>query len=395
MDGGARVNEATAGTLAVTLVGWAEILLGIGCIIIGAALAVLLRPPSDSRLRLALGLGCLVLVLLGVLQLLPHATELLGPVGIGLSRLLTLLAGAIAALAAVLAALTAALTAARALPAALAGRDRARRACSVCNPALHQEQDAEQDAEHDAQHDPAPDLPADPALDAPPTNTPERAPAAPLAAASEATVRGWTHELNNLLTMIAGHGYLLRRSLVDETRSDGSSGSTTSDGTARNASLNSIDEALRRAEALCARMGARPAAATADAPADGAAERRADRQPKCVLILDDEPELLHLAAAYFARLGIETLTTTDPDKAIELLRTAGSRIEAVIVDYLMPLRRGDEVLREMLQFSAVDAYLTSGFSRVEIGDSELDSQLAGFIAKPFRFEDFAARFGAG
>ncbi|HSG88315.1 MAG TPA: ATP-binding protein [Pseudomonadales bacterium] len=120
--------------------------------------------------------------------------------------------------------------------------------------------------------------------------------------------------------------------------------------------------------------------------------RRGGSDVRRVLILDDEPALLELAAVYCERLGMEPITTDDPDEAVAILLTEGARIQAVILDYLMPLRTGDEVLREIRQFSAVDVYLTSGFSRSEFHDEELHAELAGFISKPFRVEDFEAAF---
>jgi signal transduction histidine kinase len=120
--------------------------------------------------------------------------------------------------------------------------------------------------------------------------------------------------------------------------------------------------------------------------------QRAEARVGRVLILDDEPALLRLGAEYCRHLGIDAITTEDPDEAIEILLTAGSDIDAVVLDYLMPLRTGDEVLREIRGFSAVDVYLTSGFSRGEIHDPDLHAELAGFIPKPFRLEDFAGLF---
>ncbi|MDZ7826489.1 MAG: response regulator [Gammaproteobacteria bacterium] len=114
-----------------------------------------------------------------------------------------------------------------------------------------------------------------------------------------------------------------------------------------------------------------------------------------MLILDDEPALLRLGSEYCRHLGIEAVTTDDPDEAIEILLTEGSAIDAVVLDYLMPLRTGDEVLREIRGFSAIDVYLTSGFSRGEIHDPELQAELAGFLPKPFRLKDFAGLFRPG
>ena len=113
-----------------------------------------------------------------------------------------------------------------------------------------------------------------------------------------------------------------------------------------------------------------------------------------ILVLDDEPGLLELAREYAERLGLEAIVTDDPDEAVELLLTEGERIDAVLLDYLMPLRTGDEVLAEIREFSSVDVYLTSGFSRGRVDDPELRSELAGFLQKPYTFEDFRRLFAA-
>jgi signal transduction histidine kinase/CheY-like chemotaxis protein len=123
--------------------------------------------------------------------------------------------------------------------------------------------------------------------------------------------------------------------------------------------------------------------------------RRGGPRRRRILVLDDEPGLLRLAAEYLERLGYEAITTTDPDEAIDTLLTEGAGIEAVILDYLMPHRTGPEVLAEIRTFSQIDVYLTSGFARGELQDPELLEELAGFIPKPFRHEDFEAIFGEG
>ena len=107
-----------------------------------------------------------------------------------------------------------------------------------------------------------------------------------------------------------------------------------------------------------------------------------------LLVLDDETSLLELAKEYAHQLGMEAVVTDDPDEAIEILLTEGAGIDAVLLDYLMPLRTGDEVLAEIREFSAVDVYLTSGFSRGRVDDPVLRRELAGFLQKPFTFEDF-------
>lgn len=109
-----------------------------------------------------------------------------------------------------------------------------------------------------------------------------------------------------------------------------------------------------------------------------------------VLVLDDEPALLQLAATYCSRLGFEPITTSDPDEAVRIVREHDTSLAAAIIDYLMPRRDGVAVLGEIRQVSDVDVYLTSGYMPEALDTAGVRDQLAGFIAKPFTFEEFEA-----
>lgn len=114
--------------------------------------------------------------------------------------------------------------------------------------------------------------------------------------------------------------------------------------------------------------------------------------PKCVLVVDDEVHVLELAANYLRELDIEVHTAATAAGARAIVEKYGDRIDAVLLDYLMPEMTGLELLDEISTDINVDAYLTSGFSRGEIGDPAITQRLAGFIAKPFVQQDFRRLF---
>ena len=118
-------------------------------------------------------------------------------------------------------------------------------------------------------------------------------------------------------------------------------------------------------------------------------------RPRTILIVDDEPQVLALARDYLSRLGIETLATSDSGEALRLARRHRDRLDAIIVDFLLPYTTGSELLVRLLEICEADAYLTSGYSRGEIDDPTLRRVLTGFIAKPFDPEDFRVLFAAG
>lgn len=119
------------------------------------------------------------------------------------------------------------------------------------------------------------------------------------------------------------------------------------------------------------------------------------RYPTTVLLVDDEPELLSLAREYLTSLGITALATTDPGEALRLARHHRDRLDAVIVDFLLPYTTGSELLAKITEICQVDAYLTSGYTRGEVDDPVLRKLLTGFIAKPFALEDFRELFSPG
>lgn len=114
--------------------------------------------------------------------------------------------------------------------------------------------------------------------------------------------------------------------------------------------------------------------------------------PRTVLVVDDEQAVLDLARRYLEELGIEVLTASDSTTALTLVREYEERIDALILDYLMPNETGLQLLDKISRVIEVDTYLTSGFTRGEIGDADIRELLTGFIAKPFSREDLRDLF---
>ncbi|MEX0964393.1 MAG: ATP-binding protein [Pseudohongiellaceae bacterium] len=116
-------------------------------------------------------------------------------------------------------------------------------------------------------------------------------------------------------------------------------------------------------------------------------------KPKTVLVVDDEEEILRLASSYLEKLDIKVFTAADAESAMRLAEQHKDEIDAVILDYMMPDMTGVELLGRISKIITVDTYLSSGYSRGEIGDPDVRKLLTGFIAKPFSFEDYATIFG--
>jgi CheY-like chemotaxis protein len=123
------------------------------------------------------------------------------------------------------------------------------------------------------------------------------------------------------------------------------------------------DDAVERIEALCQerahRMGS-PLEVVAAAegmeillperaePApSGVLETNAvDRlQPACILVVDDDPDMLDLVGAVLARDGYQLLTAEDGQQALEAVERR--RPDLVILDVMMPRMNGYQVLKQL------------------------------------------------
>ena len=93
-----------------------------------------------------------------------------------------------------------------------------------------------------------------------------------------------------------------------------------------------------------------PAAPTArDRPGD-----RVATEPKVVLIVDDEQDLLDVTSFVLESEGYRVQTARDGGEALALLR-AGMRPELVLLDMMMPVMNGWEFLEAVAQAPALRA----------------------------------------
>ena len=121
-----------------------------------------------------------------------------------------------------------------------------------------------------------------------------------------------------------------------------------------------------------------PAAASTGAGADA----------KRVMIVDDNPDVREMSAAYLASLGYQTIEAESGERALELLQSAP--VDLVFSDVIMPggmngLQLIDEVKR---RYPDVATLAATGYSEnlLEKPDSARDLRI---LPKPFRLTDLA------
>jgi two-component system KDP operon response regulator KdpE len=111
-----------------------------------------------------------------------------------------------------------------------------------------------------------------------------------------------------------------------------------------------------------------------------------------VLIVDDEPQFLRALATNLRGAGYEVDTAVTGEEA---LTKAGLRPPAaVILDLVLPDRRGTDVTRELRQWTDAPILLVSAVGDEQEKISALDAGADDYVTKPFAVGELLARLRA-
>ena len=107
------------------------------------------------------------------------------------------------------------------------------------------------------------------------------------------------------------------------------------------------------------------------------------------LVVDDEPALVRVVAAYLEREGFEVTTVADGNEALRLARE--TQPDVVVLDVMMPGIDGTEVCRSLRTFS--DAYVIMLTARAEEIDTLVGLSVGAddYMTKPFSSRVLVAR----
>ena len=115
-----------------------------------------------------------------------------------------------------------------------------------------------------------------------------------------------------------------------------------------------------------------------------------------ILIVDDEPQVLAVAADMLQARGYTTLDTSDPLEALRIARTETGPIHLLLTDVVMPLLNGRElseqvrVIRPGIKILFMSAYSTETVEdygiRIAPGQP--------FVVKPFTTEQLVEKIRA-
>ncbi len=115
-------------------------------------------------------------------------------------------------------------------------------------------------------------------------------------------------------------------------------------------------------------------------------------EPRTILVVDDEPDLLNAVRLYLEMEGYQVITATNGHEALDKLRVRLP--DLVVLDVMMPEMSGFETLEEIRRVSNVPVIMLT--VRGEEGDKVRGLSLGAddYVTKPFSQRELASRIQA-
>lgn len=109
-----------------------------------------------------------------------------------------------------------------------------------------------------------------------------------------------------------------------------------------------------------------------------------NKRQGCVLVIDDEEDVMHVARRMLEHLGMAVLSARDGAEGIELYRIRHSEIDWILLDMTMPNMNGNECLLQLREISP-DAYvvMSSGYNQESVAPDTMQGRPQDFLKKPY------------
>jgi nitrogen-specific signal transduction histidine kinase/CheY-like chemotaxis protein/HAMP domain-containing protein len=109
-----------------------------------------------------------------------------------------------------------------------------------------------------------------------------------------------------------------------------------------------------------------------------------------ILYVDDEPFIAKLGKRLLEGLGYTTESTTDPEKALDMVRNDPSKFDLIITDMAMPNMTGDQLIIETLKIRQdMPTIICTGYSANISIKKAADIGVHSFIMKPINKSELA------
>jgi signal transduction histidine kinase/CheY-like chemotaxis protein len=109
-----------------------------------------------------------------------------------------------------------------------------------------------------------------------------------------------------------------------------------------------------------------------------------------VLLVEDEPVLLEMVHEMLERLEYNVIDASEPEKALELIRSGQFQVDVILSDVVMPSMNGRTLIDKCLEFQPDLHYIfMSGYTADVIVDRGVSEERDYFLQKPFSLRDLA------
>jgi len=106
-----------------------------------------------------------------------------------------------------------------------------------------------------------------------------------------------------------------------------------------------------------------------------------------ILVVDDEELVRSTAKSALERYGYTVLLVENGNNAVDVFTRLSSQISLVLLDLTMPVMGGEEALRKLRAIRPdVEVILTSGYDEGRALEGFADTQISGFLKKPYTVE---------
>jgi len=129
---------------------------------------------------------------------------------------------------------------------------------------------------------------------------------------------------------------------------------------------------------------------------EGRFEQETDEQDilpvgdECILYVDDEPSIAILGKRLLEGLGYTTESTTDPGKALDMVRNDPYKFDLLITDMAMPNMTGDQLVIETLKIRQdMPTIICTGYSATISEKEAADIGARSYIMKPINKSELA------
>jgi DNA-binding response OmpR family regulator len=114
-----------------------------------------------------------------------------------------------------------------------------------------------------------------------------------------------------------------------------------------------------------------------------------------VLLVEDDPVLRSTLAYNLSREGFRVLTAADGEAGLDQARKAGSRLDLVVLDVMLPGMSGFQVLRILRTETDIPILILSARGEEQDRIDGLELGADDYVVKPFALRELMARVRAG